>query len=76
MKTSDIPFDVKMKAIRSYLCGFWVFDRWDGSLEARLDYDGFTQYVGDSVYINDIINDAYDHIQSDIIGMCDVHDRG
>lgn len=74
MKTSDIPFDVKMKAIRGYLCGFWIFDDRKGLLEARLDYDGFTHFVGYCVYIDELIDEVYEHLYDDISG-CVMYDQ-
>lgn len=71
MKTRDIPFDVKMKVIRSYLCGFWLLETVnDGMLEARLDKDGYTMFVGDFVYINELIDEVYEHLKREMCEWC------
>jgi len=54
VKFDSIPFDVKLKIIRNLLSGFYIFES-GGLLEARLDYEYFSTYVGNCVYHEDLI---------------------
>jgi len=64
----EMEFDEKMRIIRSYAYGFWVLeDRKTGSLEGRIDYEGFTMFVGDSPYITEVIDEVFQHIYNEVL---------
>lgn len=65
----EMEFDEKMRIIRSYACGFWVLeDRNSGNLEGRIDYEGFSMFVGDSPYISEVIDEVFQHVYNEILG--------
>lgn len=70
MNVEDIPFDEKMKVIRDYLCDFWIFDMPNGLLEARLDHDYFTEFMGNCVYINELIDLVYEYLHDTLGEWC------
>jgi len=64
-----VPFDEKMRIIRSYAYGFWVLeDKDSGNLEGRIDYEGYTTFVGNSPFIDDVINEVYRHLYYELLG--------
>ncbi len=62
----DLPMDEKLKSIKNLLNGFFIFETNDGLLEARLDYDYFTQFVGNCVYHSELIDVVYDHLYGEL----------
>ena len=75
MKAETIPFDIKMKVIRTHLSGFWIFETERGTLEARLDYAYFTTFIGDCVYVNEIVDEVFEQLNNDLASWCVVYDE-
>jgi len=74
VKFDSIPFDVKLKIIRNLLSGFYIFES-GGLLEARLDYEYFSTYVGNCVYHEDLINEVFEHLYDDLNMWCVIDDK-
>lgn len=75
MRAESIPFDVKMKVIRNQLSGFWIFETPAGLLEARLDYKYFITFVGNCVFVEELIDEVFDQLYSDLESWCGLNDK-
>ncbi len=64
----ELQFDEKMRIIRSYAYNFWVLeDKETGNLEGRVDYEGFTRFIGCSPFINEIIDEVFQELYNEVL---------